>query len=266
MVFHVFFKNRWGRGQPDDIGAINLGDEKFDPDSDKKPRAGQILWIRGLTRLQTQVTIPISLSSLLFSLLSLSHSLIISSLNRNQYSLESSLTKTEKKKPNRPPPPDPAGSAGGITWVTSRSFSNVKRIFFPLFLIFFFFSLNFSSLQCARPLDVHTASTSNVRARLISCYVLPPLYRVILEFRIPILWFYFFIFYTTITTTTITASWYFCFDVTLVCIFIWVPHRYARFFSAFFPIAAWKKKKKPDDHKRALIKVPLIKKKRVLKR
>ncbi|XP_012275647.1 plasma membrane calcium-transporting ATPase 3 isoform X7 [Orussus abietinus] len=44
----------WGRGQPDDIGAINLGDEKFDPDSDKKPRAGQILWIRGLTRLQTQ--------------------------------------------------------------------------------------------------------------------------------------------------------------------------------------------------------------------
>ncbi|XP_074094819.1 plasma membrane calcium-transporting ATPase 3 isoform X3 [Cotesia typhae] len=45
----------WGRGQPDDIGAINLGDEKFGPDSDKKPRAGQILWIRGLTRLQTQV-------------------------------------------------------------------------------------------------------------------------------------------------------------------------------------------------------------------
>ncbi|CAB0032098.1 unnamed protein product, partial [Trichogramma brassicae] len=45
----------WGRGQPDDIGAINLGDEKYDPDTDKKPRAGQILWIRGLTRLQTQV-------------------------------------------------------------------------------------------------------------------------------------------------------------------------------------------------------------------
>jgi len=66
--FHVFFKNRWGRGQPDDIGAINLGDEKFDPDSDKKPRAGQILWIRGLTRLQTQVTIPISLFSLSLSI------------------------------------------------------------------------------------------------------------------------------------------------------------------------------------------------------
>ncbi|XP_020289551.1 plasma membrane calcium-transporting ATPase 1 isoform X8 [Pseudomyrmex gracilis] len=46
----------WGRGQPDEIGAINLGDEKFDPDSDKKPRAGQILWIRGLTRLQTQTS------------------------------------------------------------------------------------------------------------------------------------------------------------------------------------------------------------------
>ncbi|XP_032686980.1 plasma membrane calcium-transporting ATPase 2 isoform X3 [Odontomachus brunneus] len=46
----------WGRGQPDDIGAMNLGDEKFDPDSDKKPRAGQILWIRGLTRLQTQTS------------------------------------------------------------------------------------------------------------------------------------------------------------------------------------------------------------------
>ncbi|XP_020289545.1 plasma membrane calcium-transporting ATPase 2 isoform X2 [Pseudomyrmex gracilis] len=47
----------WGRGQPDEIGAINLGDEKFDPDSDKKPRAGQILWIRGLTRLQTQLRV-----------------------------------------------------------------------------------------------------------------------------------------------------------------------------------------------------------------
>lgn len=72
----MFFKNRWGRGQPD-IGAINLGDENYDPDSDKKPRAGQILWIRGLTRLQTQVTIPISLSTSF----SLFHSLIISILS-----------------------------------------------------------------------------------------------------------------------------------------------------------------------------------------
>ncbi|XP_011298574.1 plasma membrane calcium-transporting ATPase 2 isoform X2 [Fopius arisanus] len=47
----------WGRGQPDDIHAIHLGDEKYDPDSDKKPRAGQILWIRGLTRLQTQLRV-----------------------------------------------------------------------------------------------------------------------------------------------------------------------------------------------------------------
>jgi len=112
--FHVFFKNRWGRGQPDDIGAINLGDEKFDPDSDKKPRAGQILWIRGLTRLQTQVTIPISLflslslslsSSSLFSLslflsislsLSFSHSLIISSLSTR--SIFSRFLSHEKQK------------------------------------------------------------------------------------------------------------------------------------------------------------------------
>lgn len=88
----MFFKNRWGRGQPDDIGAINLGDEKFDPDSDKKPRAGQILWIRGLTRLQTQVTIPISLSlsfslllSFSLSLLSLCLSLLLCSLSLSHF-------------------------------------------------------------------------------------------------------------------------------------------------------------------------------------
>ncbi|KAK3932602.1 Plasma membrane calcium-transporting ATPase 3 [Frankliniella fusca] len=46
----------WGRGHPDEYTeAINLGDERFD-DSDKKPR-GQILWIRGLTRLQTQMRV-----------------------------------------------------------------------------------------------------------------------------------------------------------------------------------------------------------------
>lgn len=93
-----FFKNRWGRGQPDDIGAINLGDEKFDPDSDKKPRAGQILWIRGLTRLQTQVIILISLSisfylclSFYLSLFSLSFS-HISSLKINILSRVSFIT------------------------------------------------------------------------------------------------------------------------------------------------------------------------------
>ncbi|XP_065165915.1 plasma membrane calcium-transporting ATPase 2 isoform X4 [Atheta coriaria] len=45
----------WGRGHPEEYTeAINIGEEKYDVDSDKKPRAGQILWIRGLTRLQTQ--------------------------------------------------------------------------------------------------------------------------------------------------------------------------------------------------------------------
>ncbi|XP_066158460.1 plasma membrane calcium-transporting ATPase 1 isoform X7 [Euwallacea fornicatus] len=45
----------WGRGHPEEYTeAIPIGEERFDVDSDKKPRAGQILWIRGLTRLQTQ--------------------------------------------------------------------------------------------------------------------------------------------------------------------------------------------------------------------
>ncbi|CAH0562669.1 unnamed protein product [Brassicogethes aeneus] len=48
----------WGRGHPEEYTeAINIGEEKFDIDSDKKPRAGQILWIRGLTRLQTQLRV-----------------------------------------------------------------------------------------------------------------------------------------------------------------------------------------------------------------
>ncbi|XP_043863048.1 plasma membrane calcium-transporting ATPase 1 isoform X9 [Drosophila mojavensis] len=51
----------WGRGHPEEYtDAMNLGEERFDSiDSDKKPRAGQILWIRGLTRLQTQVNVTI---------------------------------------------------------------------------------------------------------------------------------------------------------------------------------------------------------------
>ncbi|KAG8264669.1 ATPase, Ca transporting, plasma membrane [Homalodisca vitripennis] len=46
----------WGRGHPEQYTeAIALGEDKYDAEgSDKKPRAGQILWIRGLTRLQTQ--------------------------------------------------------------------------------------------------------------------------------------------------------------------------------------------------------------------
>lgn len=43
----------WGRGQPEP-DTIQPGPD-YDGDLDKKPRAGQILWIRGLTRLQTQV-------------------------------------------------------------------------------------------------------------------------------------------------------------------------------------------------------------------
>ncbi|XP_017062585.1 plasma membrane calcium-transporting ATPase 2 isoform X2 [Drosophila eugracilis] len=49
----------WGRGHPEEYtDAMHLGEERFDSiDSDKKPRAGQILWIRGLTRLQTQLRV-----------------------------------------------------------------------------------------------------------------------------------------------------------------------------------------------------------------
>ncbi|XP_065370721.1 plasma membrane calcium-transporting ATPase 2 isoform X2 [Calliphora vicina] len=49
----------WGRGHPEEYtDGMNLGEERFDSiDSDKKPRAGQILWIRGLTRLQTQLRV-----------------------------------------------------------------------------------------------------------------------------------------------------------------------------------------------------------------
>ncbi|XP_073958846.1 plasma membrane calcium-transporting ATPase 3 isoform X3 [Choristoneura fumiferana] len=48
-------KLSWGRGQPDPE-TIQPGPD-YDSDLDKKPRAGQILWIRGLTRLQTQIRV-----------------------------------------------------------------------------------------------------------------------------------------------------------------------------------------------------------------
>jgi Plasma membrane calcium transporter ATPase C terminal len=57
-IINLILINRWGRGNPEEYTeAINLGgdDGRYDPLDDKKPRAGQILWIRGLTRLQTQV-------------------------------------------------------------------------------------------------------------------------------------------------------------------------------------------------------------------
>lgn len=51
------FISRWGRGHPEEYTEnMNLGEEGYDSMEDKKPRAGQILWIRGLTRLQTQVS------------------------------------------------------------------------------------------------------------------------------------------------------------------------------------------------------------------
>jgi hypothetical protein len=59
VCVRLYVSDRWGRGHPEEYTeAITLGEEKFDPDSQegKKPRAGQILWIRGLTRLQTQVS------------------------------------------------------------------------------------------------------------------------------------------------------------------------------------------------------------------
>lgn len=148
--FHVFFKNRWGRGQPDDIGAINLGDEKFDPDSDKKPRAGQILWIRGLTRLQTQVTIPISLCLFLCFFLSL-----YLSLSFSHYL----ITQQKKKKTNillyhviQKTKPDPAS---GSRWWNHTVLFNIKTFLKDSFFFFLpFFSteraLSFNCLLHSR--------------------------------------------------------------------------------------------------------------------
>lgn len=61
IFYYDFYTSilRWGRGHPEEYAeAINLGgdDSRYDSMDDKKPRAGQILWIRGLTRLQTQVS------------------------------------------------------------------------------------------------------------------------------------------------------------------------------------------------------------------
>lgn len=47
----------WGRGHPEQFTeGVTLGEE-YDPDADKRRSAGQILWIRGLTRLQTQIRV-----------------------------------------------------------------------------------------------------------------------------------------------------------------------------------------------------------------
>lgn len=66
----------WGRGHPEEYTeAINLGgdDSRYDPMDDKKPRAGQILWIRGLTRLQTQVSDPWPITEVYFIFLFKTH-------------------------------------------------------------------------------------------------------------------------------------------------------------------------------------------------
>lgn len=163
--FHVFFKNRWGRGQPDEIGAINLGDEKFDPDSDKKPRAGQILWIRGLTRLQTQVTIPISLSfylSIYLSLslcLSLSHSFIISHHSRfNILSIPLYLRKNRNEKPDKRKKKLPPPGSNGFRWREPHESHTVLLNVYETLRTLSFLSPFFSFLLTmrGRPFDVCT--------------------------------------------------------------------------------------------------------------
>lgn len=187
--FHVFFKNRWGRGQPDDIGAINLGDEKFDPDSDKKPRAGQILWIRGLTRLQTQVTIPISLSFSLSIYLSIflchsvslsfsfSHYLII-----QQDSIFSRFLSIHKKtkieKPNnrkKKTAPESSGFRGRDH--TSHIYGPLER-FMKLSGLFLFFPFFVSFLLTARgrPFDVRTYVERTARAFLLLSIIIKYVY------------------------------------------------------------------------------------------
>ncbi|CAG7820245.1 unnamed protein product [Allacma fusca] len=48
----------WGRGHPEEYtDGVPLGEDGYDADSDKRRSAGQILWIRGLTRLQTQIRV-----------------------------------------------------------------------------------------------------------------------------------------------------------------------------------------------------------------
>jgi hypothetical protein len=59
FTYFLCYFSSYGRGQPEDLAIISEGlmdDGTKDPDAlDKRRSAGQILWIRGLTRLQTQV-------------------------------------------------------------------------------------------------------------------------------------------------------------------------------------------------------------------
>ncbi|KYN03663.1 Plasma membrane calcium-transporting ATPase 2 [Cyphomyrmex costatus] len=138
----------WGRGQPDDIGAINLGDEKFDPDSDKKPRAGQILWIRGLTRLQTQ----------------LSHSLIISSFNSrfNILSIPILFTKTEMRKLNKKRP-----RIQRVQVARPHESHTVLLTFFKLSGLFSFLFFTLGAIHLTRNASKHLIDQSEERMSLI---------------------------------------------------------------------------------------------------
>lgn len=84
LIFLLTFASiSWGRGNPEEYTeAINLGgdDSRYDPMDDKKPRAGQILWIRGLTRLQTQVS-DLADNKTFFCFLFKTHFYLISSSN-----------------------------------------------------------------------------------------------------------------------------------------------------------------------------------------
>lgn len=59
---------RWGSGEPqtDPIADFNAED-KLDSDGKDSKRTGQILWIRGLTRLQTQVCLRTVVGLICFS-------------------------------------------------------------------------------------------------------------------------------------------------------------------------------------------------------
>jgi Ca2+ transporting ATPase len=47
----------WGRGHPEQYTDVVPLGEEYDVDAEKRRSAGQILWIRGLTRLQTQIRV-----------------------------------------------------------------------------------------------------------------------------------------------------------------------------------------------------------------
>ena len=78
--FILFSSFRWGSGEPQVDQMRDLSkDPQLDPDAKEGKRTGQILWIRGLTRLQTQVCnkflsyLCISIADLIISAIKLFH-------------------------------------------------------------------------------------------------------------------------------------------------------------------------------------------------